>query len=309
MNRDSVNWQGPMPAITTPFRADFSLDEESFCANIDRLYEAGATGMVAAGCTGEFWALTLAERAQLAQSVVKASAGRGPSIIGTGAIRTEEVIEQIHAAKEAGCDGALVMPAYFAHLSEAEIIAHYETIDAASVLPILLYNIPGNAGNALTPAIVDRLADLDNVVAVKESSGNWNNFHETLLRVNGRIRVFCGPSSMYGTAAVLAGADGLIDCFPNVWAPGCLDLWHATKAGRLDEAWALQRTGIELTQLFTAEGRTLYPSTKAVMDMLGVPGGGPPRPPLRALEGAQLTSLQEGFRAILAKTKMANTKN
>jgi 4-hydroxy-tetrahydrodipicolinate synthase len=291
-----------MPAVTTPFRADFSIDEEAFVANVERLYDAGSTGMVAGGCTGEFWALTLPERAALARLVVKASAGRGTAIIGTGAIRAEEVIEQIHAAKDAGCDGVLVMPPYFAHLTAAEIIAHYTVIDAASTLPIILYNIPGNAGNALTPAIVDTLADLDNVVAIKESSGNWNNFHETLLTVKDRIRVFCGPSSVFGTAAVLAGADGLIDCFPNVWAPGCLDLWHATKAGRLDEAWALQHTGIQLTQLFTAEGRTLYPSTKAVMDMLGLPGGGQPRPPLKALEGDQLSSLQRGFNAIMSTT-------
>lgn len=302
MNRDSVSWQGPMPAITTPFRDDFSLDQEAFFANVNRLYDAGATGMVAAGCTGEFWSLTLAERAQIARWIVKASAGRGPAIIGTGAIRAEEVIEQIHAAQEAGCDGVLVMPPYFAHLTDPEIIAHYETIDAESVLPILLYNIPGNAGNALRPAIADTLADLDHVVAIKESSGNWTNFHDTLLRVQERIRVFCGPSSVFGTAAVLAGADGLIDCFPNVWAPGCLDLWHASKGGRIGEAWALQHIGMQLTELFIAEGRTLYPSTKAVMDMLGVPGGGPPRPPLRALDGPQLASLQEGFRRITAKT-------
>src|SRR5690606_35569776 len=147
---------------------------------------------------------------------------------------------------------------YFAHLTDAEIVAHYETIDRESVLPIVLYNIPGNAGNALTADLVDRLADLDHVVAVKESSGNWTNFHDTLFRVRSRIRVYCGPSSVFGVAAVLAGADGLIDCFPNVWAPGCLDLWHATRAGRLDEAWELQRTGLAMTELFTSGGRTLY---------------------------------------------------
>lgn len=302
MNRDSVNWQGPMPAITTPFCDDLSLDEEAFVANIDRLYAAGATGMVAGGCTGEFWALTLAERAKLAKLTVEASKGRGPAIIGTGAIRADEVIEQIHAAKDIGCDGVLVMPPYFAHLTDDEIIAHYVSIDAASVLPIVLYNIPGNAGNALTPVIADQLADLDNVVAIKESSGNWVNFHDTLLRVKDRIRVFCGPSSVFGVPAVLAGADGLIDCFPNVWAPGCLDLWHATRDGRLDEAWALQRTGIALTALFTAQGRTLYPSTKAIMDLLELPGGGMPRPPLRALDGDQLSALHVGFHAIMNNT-------
>lgn len=289
-----------MPAITTPFRKDLSIDEESFIANIDRLFAAGSTGMVAAGCTGEFWALSLAERARLAKLTADACRGRGPAIVGTGAIRQDEVIEQIHAIKEAGADGVLVLPPYFAHLTEAEIIAHFEAINAASVLPIVLYNIPGNAGNAITPAIANRLADLDNVVAIKESSGDWKNFHATLLQVRDRIRVYCGPSSVFGVAATLAGADGLIDCFPNVWDKGCLDLWHATKAGRMDEAWALQRTGIEMTDLFTSDGRSLYPATKAAMNFLGLPGGGEPRPPLRALSGAPLQGLKAGMDALLA---------
>lgn len=289
-----------MPAITTPFRKDLSIDEESFTANIDRLFAAGSTGMVAAGCTGEFWALSLAERARLAKLTADACRGRGPAIVGTGAIRQDEVIDQIHAIKEAGGDGVLVLPPYFAHLTEAEVIAHFEAINAASVLPIVLYNIPGNAGNAITPAIASRLADLDNVVAIKESSGDWKNFHATLLQVRDRIRVYCGPSSVYGVAATLAGADGLIDCFPNVWDKGCLDLWHATKAGRMDEAWALQRTGIEMTDLFTSDGRSLYPATKAAMNFLGLPGGGEPRPPLRALSGAPLQGLKAGMDALLA---------
>ena len=289
-----------MPAITTPFRADKSIDEASFIANIDRLFRLGATGMVSVGCTGEFWAMTTAERLRVARLTVEATAGRGPAIMGTGAIRAEEVIEQIHGAAEAGCDGVLVMPPYFAHLTKSEIIGHFETVNAASVLPILLYNIPGNAGNALTPDIVDRLAALDKVVGVKESSGNWTNFHTTLNRVKDRLRVFCGPSSVFGVAAVLAGADGLIDCFPNMWAPGGFDLWHATKAGRMDEAWQLQEIGIALTDLFTSEGRTLYPATKAAMNILGLPGGGFPRPPLRPLEGAALVGLEAGLDRILA---------
>lgn len=300
MNRHSVDWAGPMPAITTPFRKDLSIDEESFTANIDRLFAAGSTGMVAAGCTGEFWALSFKERARLAKLTADACKGRGPAIVGTGAIRQDEVIDQIHAIKEAGGDGVLVLPPYFAHLTEAEVIAHFEAINAASVLPIVLYNIPGNAGNAITPAIASRLADLDNVVAIKESSGDWKNFYATLMHVRDRIRVYCGPSSVYGVAATLAGADGLIDCFPNVWDKGCLDLWHATKAGRMDEAWALQRTGIDMTELFTTEGRSLYPATKAAMNFLGLPGGGEPRPPLRALSGAPLQGLKAGMEALLA---------
>lgn len=302
MNRDSVNWTGPMPAVTTAFRPDFSLDEESFTANITRLLDAGATGIVAAGCTGEFWALSFAERVRLAELTAAACKGHGPAIVGTGAITEGEVIEQIDAARVAGADAVLVMPPYFAHLTDAEIIAHFEAVDAKSTLPIVLYNIPGNAGNAITPAIADRLADLDNVVAIKESSGDWGNFHRTLVMVKDRLRVFCGPSSAFGVAASLAGADGHIDCFPNVWTD-CMQLWHATQAGRMEEAWALQATAIAMTDLFTSEGRTLYPSTKAVMSELGMPGAGALRPPLRPLEGAALASLIAGMNLLAADKK------
>ena len=305
MNRTSVDWTGPMPALTTPFRDDLAIDEGAFASNVDRLFEAGATGMVVAGCTGEFWALTLAERARLARTAVTAGRGRGPIIVGTGAIREGEVVDQIHAAKEAGADGALVLPPYFVHLGDNELIRHFETIDSQSVLPLVLYNIPGNAGNAIGPALADRLADLDRVVAIKESGGDWTSFHDTLLRVRDRIRVFCGPSSVFGVAATLAGADGLIDCFPNVWAPGCLDLWHATRAGRMREAWSLQRTGLALTELFTTGGRSLYPATKAAMDRLDLAGGGRPRPPLRPLEGEALRGLEEGLDRLLARRSEA----
>ena len=305
MNRTSVDWTGPMPALTTPFRDDFTIDEAAFASNVDRLFEAGATGMVVAGCTGEFWALTLAERARLARVAAAAARGRGPVIVGTGAIREGEIVEQIHAAKDAGADGALVLPPWFVRLGDRELTRHFETVDAQSVLPLVLYNIPGNAGNAIGPELADRLADLDRVVAIKESGGDWTVFHATLLRVRDRIRVFCGPSSVFGVAATLAGADGLIDCFPNVWAPGGLDLWHATRAGRMRDAWSLQRTGLALTELFTTGGRSLYPATKAAMDRLGLAGGGRPRPPLRPLEGEALRGLEEGLDRLLARRSEA----
>lgn len=305
MNRSSVNWSGPMPAITTPFRDDLSIDEAAFVANIKRLFDAGATGMVASGCTGEFWAMSMEERSQIARLTVHACKGRGPAIIGTGAIRPEDVIDQIEAAREAGADGVLVMPPFFAYLTDAEIIAHFEAVNDKASLPILLYNIPGNAGNALTPEIVSHLADLDMVVGIKESSGSWRNFHATLNAAADRILVFCGPSSVYGVPATLAGADGLIDCFPNVWAKGCLDLWHATVAGRLDEAWALQKTGMELTDLFTTGGRSLYPATKAAMNYLDLPGGGVPRPPLLPLSGEPLAGLYTGLKSLLSAASKA----
>jgi 4-hydroxy-tetrahydrodipicolinate synthase len=131
-------------------------------------------------------------------------------------------------------------------------------------------------------------------VAIKESSGDWNNFYATLLAVRDRLRVFCGPSSTFGLSALIAGADGFIDCFPNVWLPGGLDLWHKAKAGELEQAKGLQETGRRLTELFTSEGRSLYPATKSAMHHLGF-AAGDPRPPLRPLRGAALDGLHAGL--------------
>ena len=295
MDRHSVNWQGPMPAVTTAFHDDGRIDEAGFAANIDRIIQAGATGVVVGGCTGEFWALSHDERKRLfavARETVPASA---TLIVGTGAITVDETIALTRHAETVGCDGALILPPYFVKLSDDEIFAHFSDVAAGVGLPIMLYNIPGNAVNALSPALALRLAALEPVVAIKESSGDWNNYYATQLAVLDHLRVFCGPSSVFGVPAVQLGADGTIDCFPNMWTRGGLDLYFAPKQGDTVRAAELQAMGRRLTDLCTSNGCTLYPATKAAMDLAGLPGGGTPRRPLRRLTGAPLAALTTGL--------------
>ncbi len=294
MNRDSVDWWGPMPAVITPFDADGKIDAAAMQENVDRQFEAGATGILVGGCTGEFWSLSFDERCSLFELGASCAAGRGTVLAGTGAVTAEETIRLSAAAESAGCDGALILPPYFIRLSDDEIFEHFQTVNGAISMPIVLYNIPGNAINAITPELAVRLAALDHVVAIKESSGDWNNFYSTLIAVRDSIRVFCGPSSIFGVPALAAGADGFIDCFPNVWLPGGLNLFHAAKAGRAEEASELQRVGRLLTDLFTSDGRSLYPATKAAMTMLGFRAGDP-RPPLQPLSGESLEGLKQGL--------------
>ena len=298
MDRNSVNWSGPMPAVTTAFHDDGRIDEAAFAANLEGLIAAGATGFVVGGCTGEFWALSHEERKRLFDVAYEAIAGRVTLIAGTGAVSVEETVALTRHAEAAGCDGALILPPYFVKLSDDEIEAHFADVTGAIGLPVVLYNIPGNAVNAITPALAARLADLERVVAIKESSGDWNNYYGTYLAVHERLRVYCGPSSVFGVPAVQLGADGTIDCFPNVWQRGGLDLYFAAKAGETETAAELQAMGRRLTDLFTSEGRTLYPATKAAMDMLGLPGGGTPRRPLRKLAGAPLKGLEAGLKTL-----------
>lgn len=295
MDRSSVGWYGPMPAIVTPFADDGEIDEAAFTENVTGLLSAGATGFIVGGCTGEFWAMTNEERTRLFRVASGAVNGRATVIAGTSAIRVDDVIELTRAAQAAGCDGALMLPPYFVELTEAEICRHFETVSAAVDLPIMLYNIPQFCNNAITPELASRLAEIDSIVAIKESAGNWVNFHRTLMAVGDRLRVFCGPSTVYGVPAYAAGADGFIDCFPNVWRPGGLDLYHAAADGDLERARALQEIGVKLTQLFTSEGRTLYSATKAGMAILGYPGG-VPRPPLAPTGPAEAEGLRRGLR-------------
>ena len=295
MDRNSIDWSGALPAVTTPFNDQGSIDDKALGANIDRLLKNGATGVVVGGCTGEFWALSHDERKRLYEVAAAAVSGRGTLIVGTGAVTVGETVGLTNHAHKAGCDGALILPPYFVKLTDDEIFEHYRDVASRTRLPILLYNIPGNAVNSLSPALVARLCDLDTVVAVKESSGDWNNFYATLILVRDRIRVFCGPSSVYGAPAIPLGADGFVDCFPNVWPDGGGPLYEAAKRGDAAMAAKLQKTGRLLTDLFTSGGRTLYPATKAAMDMLGYPGGGRPRPPLRPTVGVPLDGLRRGL--------------
>jgi 4-hydroxy-tetrahydrodipicolinate synthase len=287
-----------MPAVTTPFHDDGRIDEDEFGRLVDRLLTDGATGVVVGGCTGEFWALTHEERKRLYTVAREAVGTRGTLIVGSGAITVEETVALTSASEQAGVDGVLILPPYFVKLSDDEIFAHYQDVDARIGVPVVLYNIPGNAVNALSPALVARLAALDHVVAVKESSGDWNNYYATCLAVRDRLRVFCGPSSVFGVPAVDLGADGTIDCFPNVWSPGGLDLYFAPASGDRVKSAEVQALGRRLTDLFTSGGRTLYPATKAAMDMLGLAGGGKPRPPLRPVTGEPLEGLKTGLKTL-----------
>lgn len=298
MDRNSVNWTGPMPAVTTPFTLEGAIDDKAFADNVERLLKEGATGIVAGGCTGEFWALNHAERVRLYEISAEVMRGRGTLLVGTGAVTVDETVVLTNAAEKAGADGALILPPYFVKLTDDEIFAHYSDVNVRIGLPVTVYNIPGNAVNALTPVLVARLAELDRVVAVKESSGDWNNYYGTFLAVHDRLRVFCGPSSVFGVPAVSLGADGTVDCFPNMWPVGGLDLYFAVKNGDAQKAAEVQALGRKLTDLCTSGGRTLYPATKAAMDMMGLRGGGTPRRPLRALEGEPLKGLEQGLKRL-----------
>lgn len=295
MDRTSVDWHGVMPAIVTPFDASGAIDEAAYCRNIEHCIDYGCTGVVPTGCTGEAWSLTIDERKLLFKLAVETAKGRIRVIAGTGAVAVPDVIAMNAYAKEVGCDGVMIMPPFFPKLhSPEDILWHYRMVSDALEIPIILYNVPGYNVNELTPDLIARLADIDNVVAIKESTTDFGKFYKTMQLAGDRILVFTGQLSLYGVAAIEHGAVGAVSGAPNVLGRDSVVYFEACRDGDLELGLRLERKAVELWDLYLANGRNLYPSVKAGMNMLGLPGGYP-RMPLRPLGEPDLTELSEGM--------------
>lgn len=294
MNKTNVNWYGPWVALVTPFDAEGRIDEDAYQQNADLCVQYGCTGLVANGCMGEFWSLSHDERQRVIELCVKAVAGRATVIGNASAIATGEVIELARAAKQAGCDGIMVLPPYFVKPPVDDVISHYEAVSNAVEIPMMLYNIPSAASVSLTPEVVDRLADVENVVAIKESSRDFVNFYQTYVAAGDRIHVFIGPGGLFGVAALTVGAAGYVEGNQNYWPYESTEIYYATKKNDLERALQLQKKGLAVRQLIEGNGRYMYSAAKAAMNVLGLPGGYP-RLPLRPLGEPHLSELRVGF--------------
>ena len=295
MDKSSVDWHGVMPAIVTPFDRDGKIDEEAFCRHIEINIGYGVTGVVVTGCSGEPWAQTLEERKRLFKLAVETAKGRIKVLAGTGDIRSVDVIEMSRYAKQVGCDGAMIVAPYFPRLHAPEdIIDHYQAVSDAVDLPIMLYNVPGYNVNEMDPELISRLADIEHVVAIKESTTDWAKFYKGLQLAGDRIRYFTGQLSLYGLSAVEHGVVGTVTGATNIWGGESVEFYNACVAGDKATALRLQKKAVDLWDLAMANHRNLYPAIKAGMNLQGLPGGYP-RPPLRPLGEPDLSELRDGM--------------
>lgn len=297
MNDGKVDWKGNFTAVVTPFTEDGDIDETKFVDNIELLLSEGLHGVIVSGCTGESWSLEADERLRLFKLAVEAVKGRGPVIAGTGGIVTRKVMELSRAAKEAGVDGVMILPPYYAMINDKEVVAHYQAVSDGARVPILLYNIPRRTGINLTPDLCKRLADIEYVAAIKESSNDFIQVEATLAAVGDRITVFTGHSAERGMAAVIMGCPGYVSSMETqVMGREAIDLYELTAKGDLDAARRVQMRTLALDKAMRGIG-TFPANLKAAMNMLGRPGGYV-RPPLLDLDEEQ----QARVRAVLADT-------
>lgn len=292
MNNGKVDWHGSFAAVVTPFRANGDIDERAFAANLSFLLDEGIDGIVVSGCTGESWSMTGDERARLFRLAVETVGGRVPVIAGTGGIRTEDVIALSRRAKEAGADGIMVLPPYYCMVGRAEVVEHYRAISDAVRHPILLYNIPRRTGFNLTPDVLADIVPIDWVVAIKESSGDFIQVEETILKVGDQISVFTGHSAERGVPALLMGARGFVSSLESqIMGREAIEMYELVQQGQLDRARSTQLRTLALDQRMRGIG-TFPANLKAGMALLGRDAG-QPRPPLRPLSAQQVEQVKE----------------
>jgi 4-hydroxy-tetrahydrodipicolinate synthase len=287
------SFRGVVPALTTPFHADLSLDADGFARLAELVIGDGVDALLVNGCTGESWSLTADERATVFRIAAQVASGKVKVVAGCSAITAAETIGKIRQAEQAGCDYAMVSPPWYVMPGPDEIMDHYAAVLDATEIPVVLYNIPRRAGVQLTPDMVDRLADHPKVVAIKESSKDWGILSQVIRRTSDRISVFAGYASFFGLAALTEGAVGYMDSGTPVFGARSPEFYRAAISGDLVTARRIQIEMAGMLDSFFSLG-TFPASVKASLDLLGRPGG-PTRAPIRPLSTAQRETLRRAM--------------
>jgi dihydrodipicolinate synthase/N-acetylneuraminate lyase len=300
--RSRVDWKGYLPAITTPFKSDLSLDEAGLGALLEWLHAEGMHGLVLAGTTGEWTSMSLEERAKLFALAGAQMSSKLPLLAGCSSFTAQTTIELAGAAKAAGFQGILVTPPPYIRPSADEIYAFYEHIGREAGMPICVYNWPPGTGIDMPPELLERLAGIDAVVAIKQSTGHFPNFAKTFFALKDKVRVFGFSMDELGLTLLRThdgdgtmGAGGVLgrvhpDFYNNLWAG---NIEAARACGLQDRALLDEWYTVDLVGRFGSGPAIL----KAALDARGLPGG-PVRAPLLGVSPAARKNISQTLRKL-----------
>jgi len=275
--------EGILPALVTPFTPDGkSVDEEKLRALVDHCIGMGVHGVVPCGTTGEFVNMTDDEKKAVIKIVVDQVNGRVPVIAGTGSSGTDQTVEMTKYAKDAGVTAALIVTPYYLKPADRGIYEHYSTIASEVDLPIILYNIPQCTGLDLPWQMVEDLAQIPNIVGVKDSSGQLKFMLAVLEKVRDKINVLCGHDEVV-VAGLAAGCSGAILASANVIADVWIQIYNHVRRGELQQARELQYKVQKIARIIAGSGAV---GTKEALNMMKIKVG-PVRKPLSV--GGELT--------------------
>jgi 4-hydroxy-tetrahydrodipicolinate synthase len=251
-----VRFQGCGTALVTPFRPDLSLDEETFRALVRRQIEAGIHFLVPCGTTGENPTLELDEHHRVVEIALEEAQGKLPVLAGCGGYHTGEVVALAREMEALGVDGILSVTPYYNKPTQEGLYEHFLAIAAAVKIPIVVYNVPGRTGVNVEPATMRRLAGIDNIVGVKEASGNIAQIANLCATLPPDFAVLSGDDAITLALAGLGGS-GVISVASNVIPAEMAALAQACLDGRFEDARVLQRKWLPLMEVNFVESNPI----------------------------------------------------
>lgn len=234
-------FSGSIPALVTPMQADGAVDFAAIDRLVDFHIANGTDAIVAVGTTGESPTLDVEEHMAVVKRVLVRAAGRIPVIAGTGANSTREAIEWTGLARDIGVAACLLVTPYYNKPTQEGLYQHFKAIAAAVRIPQLLYNVPGRTGVDMKPDTVARLAEVPNIIGIKEASGSLDRNRELVARLGKRF-VLLGGDDDIACDSVLAGFKGVISVTANVAPRAMHDMCVAALRGDETRALAIDST-------------------------------------------------------------------
>lgn len=265
MTKGEAMFTGCGTALVTPFRRDGSLDEEALRRTVRRQIEGGIRFLVPCGTTGENPVLDRDEHLRVIAITVEEAGGRVPVIGGAGGNNTREVIELARQVEALGVQGLLAVTGYYNKPTPEGLYQHYKALGEAVHTPIIVYNVPGRTGINIDPATLARIAELPNIHAVKESSGNLPQIASICAR--GGIRVLSGDDAM-SLGTIAHGGVGLVSVASNVDPARMSAMVDAALAGDLAKARDLFNQLLPLMDVLFVESNPI--PVKSAMAMMGL---------------------------------------
>jgi 4-hydroxy-tetrahydrodipicolinate synthase len=290
--------KGVYVPLATAFNKNGGIDTVAMKKLTQYMLENGVHGVMPAGSTGEFFALTVKDRKRLLEVVLTEVNGRIPVFAGTGAVTTRETIELTRQAESIGADGVLVITPFYISPSQDDLYEHYLKIAKCTRLPIIVYCNPGRTGGLLlTPDTVSRIAEIENIIALKDSSGNLALTAEYVKQTRGKVfSILMGQDKLF-YAGLMHGCTALVAATANVSPALLVNLYNACVARDVERALSLQEKVTMIRDGF--ESMPFPVAAKAMIKMAGV-SVGPPAAPLGL--GKEITPEELGRLEKIVKT-------
>jgi 4-hydroxy-tetrahydrodipicolinate synthase len=289
-----VSFRGTYTVLITPFTPDGKqVDEAALTSLVEWQVAEGIHGLIPLGSTGEFLSLSDDEKTRVAEIVIRTAAKRVPVLIGTGAESTDDVVRYSREAERLGADGVMIIPPFYSTPTEDELFVHYRRVAEAIGIPIMVYNNPATANVDLKPELVARLATIDNIRYIKESTLEVTRVRDIIELCGERMTVFAG---ILGYESFWLGAQGWVAVCSNLIPRLSAELFERVADKRdMPGALALYRRILPIVRW--VGGHRFVSATKAGLAMMGRPVG-PPRPPRLPLPEAERRALREALAAL-----------